>query len=475
MLDRRKQAQRTEAAQDAIAGRLSPPHDPAAERGVLAAIAWSQPARALAFEQLQAHHFYLPQHQHIYEAEKAVYTAGGEMDAMILKNKLKMLGTLEEAGGEVYVDEVLTSETSGLHIGEYLDILQEQHVARALHRLSRETLADIHAGGAVPSDVLNSTATEVNVLLGLGKHQEPVTVYDVFRTDVGRPIPTGYPTLDNILGGGFYPNQLIIIAARPSVGKSTFMKNIHRRMASRGVAAHVASIEETAEALFEKDLAAVSREDYRKIVARQLKDTKGEIIWSIDDPKHTHLIEAAAEIHGWKGQTEMCPTLSPNVWYSKMLRQRMLGQLDIGFVDYLQRMSDPATIKLFRGVTHEIVGAYSTRLKTISQELAIPAVALAQLNRNVEGRGDNEPYIADLGESGQVERDADVIILLYRPNEENEHHNLIVKVAKQRHGPVTWGEHNLKFKFDYVHQDITEAPPRPPQQGYKAIRPDPYA
>ncbi|MGH7145201.1 MAG: DnaB-like helicase C-terminal domain-containing protein [Planctomycetota bacterium] len=459
-IDRRKQAQRDEAASEAMSGRRSPPHDPGAERGVLAAITWSPTARSLAFEQLDERHFYLPQHQRIYNALDQLNQENREIDALVVKDKLKTLGTLEDAGGEAFVDEVLTSETSGLHISEYIEILLNQTIARRLHHLAQEVLADVHAGGASPTAILDDVS---GTLLQIAEDRlKDQNVYidrpmdEIFREMqqaaqdgffIKPSVTSGFPSLDKALDGGFKPGELIVIAARPGIGKTTFMLNSIRGVIEKSrpsqveVPIAVFSLEMTEKQLSENLLASISKTDARLIKSRTFFSDQRNIR---DEEAFNNVVGGITELRAKKIIIQMAPGMNVRILGSKLKRYLQNPGVKAAYIDYLQLM---APVKTSNSRQEDVAGM-STAMKRLALSLNIPIIVLSQLNRGPENRTSPEPQLADLRESGAIEQDADVVMMLYREEKDEALTNTVrVRIAKNRNGPTTSGERNVKLGF----------------------------
>lgn len=459
-IDRKKQAQRDEASSEAQAGRRSPPHDATAERGVLAAITWSPTARSLAFEQLDERHFYLPQHQRIYNALDLLNQENREIDALVIKDKLKTLGTLDDAGGEAYVDEVLTTETSGLHIGEYIEILLNQTIARRLHHMAQEVLADVHAGGASPTAILDDVSgTLLQIAEDRSKDQN---VYidrpmdEIFNEMqqaardgyfIKPSVTTGFPSLDKALDGGFKPGEFAVVAARPGIGKTTFMLNAirgliekSRRDASETPIA-IFSLEMTEKQLSENLLASISKTDARLIKTRTFFSDARNIR---DQEAYDNVVGAITELRAKKLILQMAPGMNVRVLGSKLKRYIQNPGIKAAYIDYLQLMSP---VKSSNSRQEDVAGM-STAMKRLALDLGIPIIVLSQLNRGPENRTSPEPQLADLRESGAIEQDADIVMMLYREEKDEALSNLVrVRIAKNRNGPTTSGNKNIKLSF----------------------------
>ncbi len=473
-IDRRKQAQRDEAANEAVTGRRSPPHDAAAERSVLAAICWSPTARARAFEQLDERHFYLPQHQRIWNALDALNAENREIDALIIKDKLQIMGLLEDAGGEAFVDEVITTETSGLHIGEYIEILLNQNIARRLNYLALEVLADVQAGGALPTDILDG-ASQSLMEIGVDRLEDK-------NVDLAGPLdrmfaemqqaakdgywivpaqPTHYPTLDKKLEGGFKPGEFIVVAARPGVGKSTFMLNMTRKIIGHGRIPDardiynrpplgIWSLEMTEKQLTDNLVAAYSGVDARLVKNRTFFTDARNVR---DVEAYANVLAAMGELKQHVVKLEMTPGLNVRKLGAQLKRYVRNPGIKVAFIDYLQLMTPvkPANSR------QEDVAGISTALKRLALELNISIVVLSQLNRGPESRSSAEPHLSDLRESGAIEQDADVVMMLYREDRDSKLNIVRVRIAKNRNGPTTVGDSNLQFKFNaqkYLMEEI---------------------
>ncbi len=445
--ERRTAAKRQEAAEDAVSGLRSPPHDAGAERGVLSAMVWSSAARTVALDNLSREHFYLPQHQYIYDAIASLASTNTlQIDATIVKNRLKTMGKLDEALGDAYVDEVITAEVSGVHIGEYVEILVGQSIARAIHYTATEMLADSHAGGRSPLELVDA----------YGERISKIGSINTLKNDAGGPedqifaemmkaqkdgffkvdrYATGFPGIDEIIGGGVAPGEMLVIGARPGCGKTAIAENVMSNGASRGDSpCALASIDMPAKIVGERMISNISGVSFRK-VQRRLMESDADFKATID--AITAIKKSGTVISDTCGRR-------PSDLKRFFRRQRDKLGIRVGIIDYLQILS--ADIGMSSGKLYEKITEISKAVKEIALDLNIALIVLAQLNRGPEGREDQEPHMGDLRDSGQIEQDASAILLMYRENPTSS--MIRVRVAKNRNGMTTQGKTNKALVFD---------------------------
>lgn len=417
-----------------------PPHDLDAERALLGSMLLAQDALGLAVEQIKQDDFYDTRHRAVYRVLAKLFDAGSVLDPIIIKRQIEELGLEKETGGMDYVAALLQEVPSAANVRNYVEIVKERSTRRRVLEAATGVGRLVYDPTCPTEDVLDraeqsfyeiadeekSGATrhisEVirEVTLYLEKlHNEPVYVTG---------LPSGFVDLDK-LTAGFQPGEFIVIAGRPSMGKTTFALNIVRHMSLEETAGErmpvlFFSLEMTAEQLAQNLLCSYSKVDASLLrIGRTSKEDYERMI----DIKAAELYEAPVFIDDQPGLT-LSEIRSRARRYSRREGIRAV------FVDYLQLARQP-----FIESREQQVAEISKGLKGLAKDLRIPVIALSQLNRNPDVRPDKRPALSDLRESGSIEQDADVVVLLHRPDYYDataRPGELDVDVAKNRNGPT---------------------------------------
>lgn len=454
-----------------------PPHSIEAEQSVLGGLmmepeAWDDVADVLTPED-----FYKPTHQKIYGAIRDLHRKSQPTDLITVSNALMGTGDLETIGGPSYLAELLDLTPSAANIATHAHIVNEKSLLRKLIHLSQKHIEGSYSQSfediasyldSVESDIFN--LVEEKKVQGLVEAGEIVklslekleALYEKKVSITG--VPSGFVELDDMTSG-FQPGELTIIAARPSMGKTAFSLNIALACGlkeKRSVAYF--SLEMGKEQLMMRLLAGESKINMSDLRVGHVQDK----LW----PK---LISAAAQLSESKIFIDDSAGVSPFEIRAKCRRMKAKYGLDIIMIDYLQLMSLKQRVESREREVSEI----SKLLKSIAKELQVPVIALAQLNRGVEGRSDRRPMLSDLRESGSIEQDADVIMMLYREDYYDRDNPEIkgvaeVIVGKQRNGPtgtvkLRWVPSTGSFK-DYIEGSLGPPPPMPdsPSAGYQS-------
>ena len=414
-----------------------PPHSVDAERSVLGSMLLDANALELALEQLRPEDFYLPAHETIFACMRDIRNAGGAVDLVTLANELERHGKLDMAGGAAGLSELLGFVPTAANVQEYIGIVEEKSVRRQL----------IRAGGDIARDGMNDEAGLEKVLndaerriydISMRKSEDSlVPVEEIVPgafAEIGElmnrrgkltGVDTGFVDL-NRLTGGFQKSDLIIVAARPAMGKTAFALNVAQYAALHdGRTVVIFSLEMSARQLVMRMLCT-------EATVEPQKNKEGVIA-----PEDTNRLREVMEPMSRSGlYIDDTGGISVPEIRSKCRRLKARRGLDMVVIDYLQLMQSGGG-RRSDSRTQE-VSDMTRQLKLLARELEVPVVLLAQLNRGPETRQDHTPMIADLRESGSIEQDADMVILLYRPavydeTEDNTSHAII---AKHRHGPT---------------------------------------
>lgn len=425
-----------------IPGKL-PPHDEEAERSTLSAVLIDPEAIVRVAEHVTPESFYEPRHQKIYLAMQNLYENRSPIDAVTLTNQLKKQKALDEVGGTAYVAELSGLLSTAANVGRYAELVAENAIKRRLISLGGEMTELAYDDAKEVRDIVDIAEQRVYALsqAHVQKAFTPIkeTLAESFERldelhrsgNELRGVPTGFGDLDAVLAG-MQKSNLIILAARPGMGKTAFSLNIAMHVA---VAAKkkvgIFSLEMSREELVDRLL--VSQAD---IDAWRLKTGR------LDNQDFLKLSEAMgvlADAHIFIDDT---PGMTIFEMRTKARRLMSEHQIDLLVVDYLQ---------LAQGRTKDNrvqeVAEISQGLKNIARELKLPVIALSQLSRAIEGRGEKIPQLSDLRESGSIEQDADVVMFLYRKDDDiREAVNL--KIAKHRNGGLA--DIDLYFRGDRV-------------------------
>ncbi|UOQ95489.1 replicative DNA helicase [Halobacillus shinanisalinarum] len=427
----------------------TPPHNIEAEQAVLGAVFLEPEAMSTAAEYLLPEDFYRASHQRIFEVMLTLSDRGEPIDLVTVTTALSNNKVLEEVGGVSYLSDIANSVPTAANISYYTKIVSEKSTLRGLIRTATNIVTSGFAEEENIEDVLNSAEKDIlevsnRTNSGAFKSIKDVLidVYDnieMLHNSDGNVtgIPTGYRDLDQITSG-FQRNDLIIVAARPSMGKTAFALNIAQNVAvhtEENVA--IFSLEMGADQLVSRMLCAEGNID-----AQRLRTGRME---SDDWNKLTMAMGSLSNAGIYIDDT---PGVRVSEIRSKCRRLKQEHGLGMILIDYLQLIQGSANSKENR---QQEVSEISRSLKGLARELNVPLIALSQLSRGVESRQDKRPMMSDLRESGSIEQDADIVGFLYRDDyydQESENQNIIeIIISKQRNGPV--GNVELAFVKEY--------------------------
>lgn len=420
-----------------------PPHSSEAEESVLGALLIDKDAIIAIAEFLASTDFYDDRHKKIFESALSLYDERIPLDVLTISERLKKNKSLKEVGGLAYLAELANKVPTAAHVEHYGRIVKDAATKRALMKAAA-TLVDLSMDEGFASDeLLDRAESEIFSLTqkNLTKAFVPVraALADSFdrldelhkQSEGIRGIPTGYNDLDDTLAG-FQRSNLLILAARPGVGKTSLALNIAQNVAlkyKRPVGFF--SLEMSREELVDRLLVAQADID-----AWRLKTGK------LSEDDFTKLSNAMGELAEAPIFIDDTPGLSILEMRTKARRLQVESGVDLIVVDYLQL----ARSRLLENRVQE-VSEISQGLKNLARELKVPVLALSQLSRAVEQRGEKKPQLADLRESGSIEQDADVVMFLWRENDEDMQ-NYHLDIAKHRNGPLR--QINLFFKGDRI-------------------------
>lgn len=408
------------SARDAFAehGKL-PPQALELEEAVLGALMLEKDAVAAVIDLLSPDVFYKESHQAIFEAVQLLFRDNEPVDILTVTNRLRKMGKLELAGGAFYITQLTARIASSANIEYHVGILKQKHLQRELIRISSETIRKSFEDTTDVFDLLDETEGH---LFGISENNLrkkaqllPDLVHKVLsQIDNARRdensfsgVPSGFTQLDRITGG-WQRSDLIIVAARPGMGKTAFVLSMARNMAvdsQKPVA--LFSLEMTAEQLVARLIASEAELSASALRRGNLRDYE----WEQLNARINSLIKAPIYI-------DDTPALSLFEMRAKCRRLKAQYDIDMVIVDYIQLMTAGGDRK-GAGNREQEISSISRSLKSLAKELNIPVIALSQLNRSVETRGtavgSKKPQLSDLRESGAIEQDADLVLFIYRP------------------------------------------------------------
>lgn len=431
-----------------------PPQNTEAEASLLGSILIDSDAIVKVADVVTTEDFYDDRHSQIYTAVKNLYDKHSPIDVLTLANEMRNTGTLDNVGGASYLTELTNFVPTAAHVSQYAGIVAEKSLRRKLIQASQE----INNLGYKESGSLQSVIedAESRLFQVSQKHisQDVVSLeqvlsesferLDELHKDKGtiRGIPTGYKDLDGYLAG-LQKSDLIVLAARPSMGKTAMVLNLAHNVAlGSSQPVLIFSLEMGKEQLVDRMLARESNVDAWALRTGNLNDS--------DFEKIAHAMGTLSEAQIYIDDT---PSITVSDLRTKARREAHQRPLGMIVVDYLQLMSGGTRFGSEGNRVQEI-SEISRGLKGVARELNVPVVALSQLSRSVESRSPQIPQLADLRESGSIEQDADVVMFLYREeyyNPETERKNVMdVFIKKHRNGPTG----GIELYFDREKQRI---------------------
>ncbi|WP_207553992.1 replicative DNA helicase, partial [Mycobacteroides abscessus] len=392
-----------------------PPQDVAAEQSVLGGMLLSKDAIADVLEKVRPADFYKPNHQSIYEVILELYGRGEPADAVTVAAELERRSILRRVGGAPYLHTLIATVPTAANAGYYAGIVAERALLRRLVAAGTRIVQYGYAGadGAEVADIVDRAQAEVYDVTERRNSEDFVPLEELLQPTmdeldaiasnggIAKGVPTGYRDLDAITNG-LQPGQLVIVAARPGVGKSTVALDISRSCALRhGQPAVFFSLEMSKTEIVMRLLSAEA-----KIKLADMRSGR------MSDDDWTRLARKMSEISEAPLYIDDSPNLTMMEIRAKARRLNQKAGLKLVVVDYLQLMTS--------GKKHESrqqeVSEFSRNLKLLAKELEVPVIAVSQLNRGPEQRTDKRPQVSDLRESGSLEQDADMVILLHRPD-----------------------------------------------------------
>ncbi|WP_335342257.1 replicative DNA helicase [Sedimenticola hydrogenitrophicus] len=430
-----------------------PPHSVQAEQSVLGGLMLDNQAWDQVADRVVESDFYRREHQLIFRAIEVLADRQRPFDVITLSEELGRNGNLENAGGLAYLGRLAKDTPSAANIRAYADIVRERSVMRQLIRVGTE-IADsgFHPEGRDSSELLDAAESRVFEIAEQGAKgkggfvgiktlltQAVDKIETLFSQD--QPITglsTGFADLDKMTSG-LQPADLVIVAGRPSMGKTTFAMNVAENVALlSGKPVAVFSMEMPGESLAMRMMSSLGRINQTRVRTGKLEDDE----W----PRLTSAVSMLAETKFYIDDTPALSPLEVRARARRLMREH--GELGLIMLDYLQLMQVPG---MSDNRTNEI-STISRSLKALAKELNVPVIALSQLNRSLEQRTNKRPIMSDLRESGAIEQDADLVVFIYRDevyHEDSPDKGIAeIIIGKQRNGPI--GSVRLTFLGEYT-------------------------
>lgn len=427
-----------------------PPHSEEAEQSVLGSVLIDHDAVAVAAENLKAEDFYNLRHKEMFEAVLDLYQEGRAVDLVTLKSQLERRGKLEAAGDMKYLTQIATAVPNSVHIRQYVKIVKDKALYRRFIQLGNQVLSESFSTETPIEQLSEQVEKEVFGILQNRGSNDFAHIKDILMESFDNiekiaqnggelaGISTGYVDLDQKTAG-LHPSDLVLVGARPSMGKTAFGLNIVQNAAVKGgKTCAIFSLEMSKQQIVNRMLACEAGVDMEHLRSGNMTDQD----W-------TRLVEALGPLSEAEVYIDDTGGITLAELRSKCRKLKIEHGLDVIMIDYIQLMSGSGRNGDNR---QQEISEISRGLKTMARELEVPVIALSQLSRALEARADHRPMMSDLRESGAIEQDADVIMFIYRdeyyhPDTEDKNIAEII-IAKQRNGPV--GTVKLRYDGQYT-------------------------
>ncbi|MBQ4306877.1 MAG: replicative DNA helicase [Bacteroidales bacterium] len=451
---RKRRPQEVNLSAVEVATGNKPPSAPDVEEAVLGAMLIEPTTIDEAMEELSPSCFYVPKHRMIYEAMSELVNEHSAVDLVTVSAKLREKGNLEEVGGAVFLSDLSQKVGAAAHIEQYIKYLKQKTIQRDLITASYQILSEAYDDSVKVDDLIDSAQSKVYAAIQNNVKKDVQEIGSVINTAMNdiqemqnteglSGVPSGFETIDRITMG-WQRSDLIILAARPSIGKTAFALNLARNAAvQHNMPVGFFSLEMSAIQLAKRLMTSESGLSADKIKGGSKLEP---FEWEQLEYKLRDLSKAPLYID----DTASIPVMEFRTKAKTLVKQKGVR---IIFVDYLQLMQGPAEL---RGMREQEVAAISRTLKATAKELNVPIIALSQLSRQAVQRsgGGGKPQLSDLRESGSIEQDADMVIFIHRPdalglseNPEDKELTQII-IAKHRNGQTA--EINMRFKSEQV-------------------------
>lgn len=427
------------------------PHNLEAEQSVIVSMLMDRDAIVTASEMISGEDFYNRQYGILFDVMCELNDRGEPVDLVTVQERMRTKDVPPEVSSLEFIREILTMPITSAHIKQYANIVAEKSTLRRLIRLNEEIANTCYAGKESLEAILEDTEKRVFQLVQRRSSDAYVPIRQVVMNAMDKiefaaknkgsvtGIPTGFLDLD-YRTAGMQPSDLILIAARPSMGKTAFELNIAHYVAFRkNMTLAIFSLEMSKEQLVNRMFSMESNVDSQKLRTGQMNDQEWE-----------RLIESAGVIGKSSLIIDDTPGISIGELRSKCRKYKLEHNLSMVIIDYLQLMSGSGSGRA--DSRQQEISDISRSLKALARELSVPVIALSQLSRAVEQRPDHRPMLSDLRESGAIEQDADVVMFIYRDdyyNHDSDKKDVAeIIIAKQRNGPI--GTVELKWLPDYT-------------------------
>ena len=424
------------ANEESVIKRIKP-HNTEAERAVIGSMIMDQDAIVAASEMLTAEDFYQRPYGVLFDTIVELYNAGQPVDIVTLQGRLSAKDVPEEFASVTFLRELIESVVFSTHVRQYAEMVSENAQLRRLIKVNEDIANACYQHNVPVDEIMGETEKRVFEVLQKKKTEDAMPVSQVVlhvidkidrmagRNSRTTGIETGFYDLDYKLSG-LQPSDLILIAARPSMGKTAFALNLVQHICVKNhVPTAIFSLEMSQEQLVNRMLAMESKVDAQLMRTGRLQSSDWE-----------RLIESAGTVADAPLVIDDTPGISVTEMRSKCRKYKLEKDIQLIIIDYLQLMSGSRRVESRQQEISEI----SRSLKALARELNVPVIALSQLSRACETRPDHRPMLSDLRESGAIEQDADVVMFLYRDdyyNKDSQKKNISeVIIAKQRNGPI---------------------------------------
>jgi len=416
-----------------------PPQDAAAEQAVLGGMLLSKDAIADVLERLRPGDFYRPAHQNVYDAILDLYGRGEPADAVTVAAELDRRGLLRRIGGAPYLHTLISTVPTAANAGYYAGIVAEKSLLRRLVEAGTRVVQYGYAGaeGADVAEIVDRAQAEIYDVTEGRTSEDFVPLEELLQPTmdeidaiasqggISRGVPTGFTDLDD-LTNGLHPGQMIVVAARPGMGKSTLGLDFMR---SCSIKNHLPSI------VFSLEMS--KSEIVMRLLSAEAKIKLADMrSGRMSDDDWTRLARRMSEISEAPLYIDDSPNLTMMEIRAKARRLKQKADLRLIVIDYLQLMTSGKKVES----RQQEVSEFSRQIKLLAKELEVPVVAMSQLNRGPEQRTDKKPMLSDLRESGSIEQDSDLVILLHRPDafesDDPRGGEADLIIAKHRAGPT---------------------------------------
>jgi replicative DNA helicase len=431
----------------------SAPWNPEAEQAVLGAMLLDQDAALRAAELVDDGMFYREGHRRLFRAMLALIERRSVIDHITLRDELLRRGELDAAGGLEYLAELVDAVPTAANLEFHARIVRDKAILRRLIETSTALITEAYDGHSTATELLDTAESKIFQISQQRGEEGFTRIKEMLWPTMERietlqrsgkaitGVPSGFVDLD-AMTSGFQPAELVVVAARPSMGKTAFCLNIAANSAAEGQGVAIFSLEMSKEALVQRMLTATARVDSHRVRQGALRDSD-----------FTQLARAAGILQTYQLWIDDTPSITLLEMRSKARRLKIDNDVRLVVVDYLQLMRSPE----YSENRVQEISDISRSLKALARELEIPVIALSQLSRASEQRGgERKPILSDLRDSGAIEQDADLVIFIHRAEyydreDESKRGLAEVMLAKNRNGPT--GDVQLKFTREYTRFD----------------------